>query len=113
MVGIAREAIDIRTLVEITRREVSLYAATSDTATFYPILGDTHQIYAVVVENDRTVSPAWVFVMARVVGDKVIIEEDATLEKHLVDALMRNGGIPREQIVLAYPGEKLPTGDGE
>jgi hypothetical protein len=35
-----------------------------------------------------------------VVGDKVIIIEDNT-DKPLVDALMVNGGVPREQITLA------------
>jgi vancomycin permeability regulator SanA len=45
-------------------------------------------------------------VMARVVGDKVIIDEDTTdrpLWKELVAA-----GIPREQIILTYAGETLP-----
>ena len=104
------EQITTEALAEITRREVSLYAATSDTATFYPVLDDEHRTYAVVVvEHFRRNSPAWVFVMARVVGDKVIIEEDTTLEKHLVDALVHNGGIPRENIILAYKGELAPT----
>ncbi|MEO8608498.1 MAG: element excision factor XisI family protein [Chloroflexota bacterium] len=97
-------------LAEILKREVQLYAATSDTATFSPILDDTHQVYSVVViENDPALRPAWVLVMARVVGDKIIIDEDSTLEKHLVDALMVNGGVPRANIVLAYKGEPVPT----
>lgn len=32
--------------------EVAWYAATSDTATFYPILDDTHHVYAVVVVEE-------------------------------------------------------------
>lgn len=103
------EQISTQALAEITRREVSLYAATSDTAAFYPVLDEEHQTYAVVViENDRSQSPAWVFVMARIVGDKVVIEEDTTLDKHLVDALIHNGGIPRDKIILAYKGEPVP-----
>jgi hypothetical protein len=99
-----------KTLAEITKREVQLYAATSDTATFMPVLDDAHQIYSVVVvERDPALKPSWVLVMARVEGDQIIIEEDVTLEKHLVDALMVNGGVPREKIVLAYKGEPLPT----
>ena len=105
------EQITTDALAEITRREVSLYAATSDTATFYPVLDDEHQTYAVVVvENTRSQSPSsWVFVMARVAGDKIIIEEDSTVEKHLVDALIHNGGIPRDHIILAYKGEAAPS----
>jgi hypothetical protein len=41
------------------------------------------------------------------VGDYVVIEEDST-DKPLVDALMVNGDVPREKIVLAYRGEVLP-----
>jgi hypothetical protein len=52
--------------------------------------------------------PARADVLAQVVGDKVIILEDRT-DKPLYEALMINGGIPREQIILAYAGESLPT----
>jgi hypothetical protein len=45
--------------------------------------------------------------MARVVGDKIIIEEDRSFDKPLHEALMGNAGIPREQIILAYAGESL------
>jgi hypothetical protein len=43
--------------------------------------------------------------MARVVGNKVIIEEDTT-DRPLVEALIRCG-IPREHIILVYAGETL------
>lgn len=105
MVSIKPAEPTARTLDDITRREVSLYAATCDTATFYPVLDDEHHTYSViVVENDRSMdNPIWVFVMARVMGDEIIIDAD-TDDKPLLDALMVNGGIPREQIVLAYQG---------
>jgi hypothetical protein len=97
-------------LAEIAKREVQLYAATSDTAVFRPVLDDVNQVYSVVViENDPALRPAWVLVMARVVGDKIVIEEDTTVEKHLVDALMVNGGVPRDKIILAYKGEVVST----
>jgi hypothetical protein len=44
-------------------------------------------------------------ILARIAGDKIIIEDDKT-NKPLVDALLQ-AGIPREQIVLAYAGEKI------
>jgi len=46
--------------------------------------------------------------MARVVGDYIVIDEDGTLDKPLYQALMINGSIPRDRILLAYKGEKLP-----
>ncbi len=44
-------------------------------------------------------------VLARVVGDYVIVEEDLT-DRPLVDRLVA-AGIPREKIILAYAGEPL------
>src|SRR5258706_12686771 len=41
----------------------------------------------------------------RLIHDKIIIEHDIN-DKILLDALMQ-AGIPREQIVLAYAGEKV------
>jgi hypothetical protein len=96
-------------LAELARREVKRYAADSDDVHLYTVLDDEHQTYAVNVvpiqEADR--HHAWVAVMARVVGNHIVIEEDRT-DKPLVDALMINGGVPRERIILAYKGEKLP-----
>jgi hypothetical protein len=78
-------------------------------AKLFPILDDARQTYAVIIiEDDPAARPAYVVVMARVMGDKVIIDEDRSFDKPLVDALIHNGGIPREQIILAYAGEKLP-----
>lgn len=52
---------------------------------------------------------ALVVVLARVVGDKVVIEEDTT-HKKLIDALLQRG-IPRSQIILAYAGEPMPDAE--
>lgn len=71
------------------------------------------QVYAVldVPNSDHPlVKKPGIVVMARVVGDKVIIDEDIT-DRPLYEALME-AGIPRQQIVLAYAGEKL-TGEQE
>jgi len=43
-------------------------------------------------------------IMVRMVGTRIIIEDDRT-NKPLVDALMQ-AGVPRDQIVLAYAGEQ-------
>lgn len=113
MVGLIREMTPIKpsekSLNEIVRQEVARYAGYSPLAKLYPILDDSHQIYAVVIiEDDPAVRPAYVVVMARVMGDYIVIDEDRSFDKPLVDALIHNGGIPREQIILAYAGEKLP-----
>ena len=47
-----------------------------------------------------------VVVAARIINDKVIIDEDIT-DRPLWRELVR-AGIPREQIILTYAGEKLP-----
>jgi XisI protein len=109
MVEVAREIMETAALADITSREVQQYAGFSDFAKLYPILDDKSQTYAVVIiEDDPAARPASVVVMARVVGDHIIIDEDTT-DKPLVDALMVNGGVPRQQIVLAYRGESLPV----
>jgi hypothetical protein len=43
--------------------------------------------------------------LAHIVGEKIIIEDDKT-NKLLVDALLQ-AGVPRGQIVLAYAGETV------
>jgi hypothetical protein len=100
------------TLAQIVRREVVLYQAHSHISTFYAMLDDENRRYGIfVVENDRSLEvPVWIFMMARVEDEYIIIEQDTSLNKHLYEALMVNGGIPREKIILAYMGEKLPDG---
>ena len=98
------------TLTTIVRREVDLYAGSTHQATLHTVHDDQNQTYAVVVVPDKADDrPAWVMVMARVVDDTIIIEEDTSLDRPLVDALMVNAGVPREQIILAYKGEAVPT----
>lgn len=87
------------------QREVEDYARGGDwKATTYPVSDPVRQTYAVVVVPDRPRPfPARIVVMARVVDDHVIIDEDTT-DKPLFEELMR-AGIPREKIVLLYAGE--------
>jgi XisI protein len=108
VVSVTQEMTNAR-LAEMTRQEVARCAGNAHQARLFPIFDDANQTYAVVIiEDDASARPAWVVVLARVVGDKIVIEEDTALDKPLVDALVVNGGIPREQIVLAYAGETLP-----
>jgi hypothetical protein len=95
-------------MAEITRREVEMYAGYSPKAKLDSVLDDQNLTSAVVIIPNWSRSiPVEIFVLARIVGDSIVIEEDTT-DKPLIDALMVNGNIPREQIVLAYTGEIAP-----
>lgn len=74
-------------------------------ASAYAVSDTAQHIYLVMAVPDHPRKfPAGVVVAARIVGDSVIIDEDIT-DKPLWEELVR-AGIPREQIVLAYAGEK-------
>jgi hypothetical protein len=110
MVGMTKESLQTAHLMDVTRREVQRYAGYSPLAKLYPILDDGNETYAVIIiEDDPAARPAYALVMARVVGDKIVIEEDRSFDKPLYEALMANASIPREQIILAYAGESLPS----
>ncbi|MCL4256443.1 MAG: XisI protein [Anaerolineae bacterium] len=100
------------TLTQILKESVRAYAGNGRGANIllFPILDDDHQIYAVTaVDYPTRDDVALVMVLARVVGDVIVIEEDTT-DKKLVDALLQRG-ISRQQIVLAYLGEPLPDAE--
>jgi hypothetical protein len=100
-------------LVTITRREVDLYAGNVSDGKLFTLFDEKQKQYAVVHVGDYPREyPTLVVVMAQVVGDKVIILEDNT-DKPLYEALMVNGNVPREQIILAYAGETLPEAKAE
>jgi len=96
-------------LADITRREVQKYVGRTPDASMYSLLDDKQQRYGVIiVPESASERPAYVAVMARIVGDYVVIDEDGTVDKPLYQALMVNGGIPRNRLILAYKGEQLP-----
>ena len=96
-------------LAPLVKREVSLYAGKGFNVDVYPLLDDEHLTYAIVdVPHNRDQLKVTVINMARVVGDKVVIDEERVDDKPLYEALIHNAGIPREQIILAYAGEKPP-----
>jgi hypothetical protein len=98
------------TLKEIVKREVAWYAGSGRGAgvRLFRALDDVNQTYAVTAVRDPNPDnqPAGVVVLARIVGDMVIIEEDRT-DRPLVDSLI-HAGIPREKIICAYAGEPVP-----
>ena len=97
----------IENLSAIVRREVEAYVSPSPNATLYFLENSLDRLYAT-VSIPRRQQQVRVVVMARVVGDRVIIEEDIT-DRPLYEAL-QHAGIPRERIILAYEGEAIPAG---
>lgn len=102
----------VNELEAILRQEVADYSGPAFKAKTYYVEDQKQHIYLVVIvpnDNYPVNVKAGIIVMARIVGDKVVIDEDTT-DRPLYEALMRSG-IPREQIVLAYAGETLPEED--
>ena len=99
-------------LIELTRQEAEKYAGISPHAKAYFIADEVQQIYIVVgVENEPGPNSNWIIVQAHIKGDIVVIDVDNVWDKQLWKAL-EQAGVPREQIILAYKGERLPEGSG-
>lgn len=99
---------DKSTLTDVVRHEVDQYAGESLNAEIYPIYDELRQTYTVIsIGHNRISEPAHPVVMTRIAGDYVVIEVDNT-NKPLVEAL-EDRGVPRQQVILAYAGEKAPA----
>lgn len=96
----------IDNLATIVRTEVEAYVSPSPNATLYFVENSSDMLYATVSVPHRH-QQVRVVVMARVAGDRVIIEQDIT-DRPLWEAL-QHAGIPRESIYLAYEGEEAPA----
>ncbi len=102
----------ISDLTTVVQREVEDYVRGKDLkAVSYAVSDTARQIYTAIVVPDRPRPfPARVIVMARVVDDMVIIDEDTT-DRPLWEELVR-AGIPRDKIVCLYAGEEVPAPKG-
>lgn len=100
----------IAELTTIVEREVADYArgGCHECRLLFSADSQRHLYSVIVVPDLPRRFPARIVVMARIAGDKVIIDEDTT-DKPLFEELLR-AGIPREQMVLVYAGEALPEG---
>ncbi len=97
----------INELVDVVRREVEAYNLPGLNTTGYFVANEAEQIYAILdVPPAPQPFPTAVALMARVVGDTVIIEADMH-DRPLVGELVRLG-IPRGKIFLTYAGEQPP-----
>ena len=109
MAQITREQAATEALTDIVRREVKAYEVGGFGGRLISVLDDSQGRYALHILVDKPEpNPVRTVMLAEVIGDYVIIQTDRT-DKPLVDALMVNGGIPRDKIVLAYAGETLPA----
>ena len=83
-------------------------------ATSYLLTDENSLAYAWVVvpsADHPMLDKPKISIMARIVSQYVVIEQDTT-DKPLYEELLRRG-IPRENIVLAYAGERLPEEKGD
>jgi hypothetical protein len=94
-------------LAKIARQEVGKYAGGSPHARVFPVLDDEHKTYAITgIENEPGDDTSWLMLQAHVEANKIVIDADFVFDKKLVYAL-ESAGVPREQIVLAYEGERV------
>lgn len=98
----------VKNITAIVRHEVADYVRPSPNSAAYYLGNDEQQVYAVVAVPHASQERPAIIVMVRVVDDLIIIDTDIT-NKPLHDAL-QNAGIPADQIILAYEGEKPPIG---
>ncbi|MBZ0319855.1 MAG: XisI protein [Anaerolineae bacterium] len=97
------------TLAETLKEAMVWYTSGGFDLEAYLLSNDVKQVYSVNIVSTAYPKPQWpadVVVMARIMGDYVIIEDDRT-DKPLVKRLLA-AGIPREKIILAYANEPLP-----
>ena len=95
------------TLTDILIQELDKYTGVGINAIAVPVYDLKRQHYAVAaLDYPARDEPADMIILARIVDDKIIIDEDTT-DKKLVDALLQQG-VARDRIILAYQGEPAP-----
>lgn len=83
------------------------YSGPALKSTTYYVEDSVRHIYTVIVVPDLPRPfKSRVMVMARIVGDYLVIDEDTT-DRPLYENLVQ-AGVPREKIILLYAGEELP-----
>ena len=94
----------IADLTAVVRRVVKDYVWDQDDSKAYLLEDTAHHVLAVLVVPKDKPQQSLTILTTRIEGDKVIIETDLT-DKPLFQAL-EQAGVPREQIICAYAGEK-------
>jgi hypothetical protein len=96
----------ITDLNAVVRDVVQGYVRPSPNATMYFMNNPEQGAYAAISVPHAVPNMTRVVAMAHVTDEKVIIDTDIS-NKPLYEALLQ-AGIPQQQIVLAYQGEKQP-----
>jgi hypothetical protein len=97
------------TIETILKNEIAAYNRGKGWKVQGYLIEDAHQhLYMMVIvpDDDHTEKKPAIALMARLIGQHIIIDEDIT-DRPLYEALIR-AGIPREQLILRYAGEKVP-----
>lgn len=88
------------------------YITQTDDLKMIFLSNEDQAIYAInVIDTPVRFYPAAVVMLVRVVEDYILIEEDIS-ERPLLDVLLEMD-IPRQQIILAYAGERVPQSELE
>jgi hypothetical protein len=96
-------------LTTIVQQSVFDYAGGGNNIEVFAVANADKTVFAVlIVDSPVHQQDADIVVMARLVDEYVVIEEDTT-DYPLLEVLLKRG-IPRQQIVLARAGEPIPTG---
>ncbi|MCU0481844.1 MAG: XisI protein [Anaerolineae bacterium] len=109
----------VASLLQILKDEMNWYHQAhgyKNTSHFF--YDEVAQKYLIVVVPDHDYPPALlsrgrvnVMMMAHIDGEYIVVDADNT-DKPLYEGLM-HAGIPREKIILAYAGERVPTSQAE
>jgi len=100
-------------LAEVLQHEVEDYAHGGSWKTTFYSVSDTkrHRYTVLAIPDYPRKYRAGIVVAARILKGKVVIDEDNT-DRPLVEELLR-AGLSRDQIILAYAGESLPSDDAQ
>jgi hypothetical protein len=98
-------------LMQILSQRMEWYAGYSDDSKAY-FFEDTvrHRCVVTGIMNDpiHREERSFILMQARIVDDLIVIDDDTLWDKNLWQSLVK-AGVPREQIILAYKGEQVPT----
>jgi hypothetical protein len=84
------------------------YAGEAENGYSYLTANHAQTLFVIVsIGNYKGKHLAFTDLMIHIIDDKIIIDEDRN-SRPFYEALME-AGIPREQIILAYAGEQIPS----
>jgi hypothetical protein len=96
-------------LKELLKTTLAEYVGPGAGGATLPLFDDEHGTYGLaLVDFQHTENPPLFMILVRLVGQKVLIEEDITGDTLV--ALLQARGLPAEQITCVKAGEAHPMG---